>query len=579
MPATIVTTLMTTWYQPDCTGYCWGDVVNLRLQNFPQKSQLGIEIKPRRVSLVDGSIKEWLQTHNIVLIADPNPATVGGQTLKAVRRLAASSTYDNDKLPTAKPTATEIGAAPCLLFDCVVTTKAGLASLLPARIQIKPLPFVAHNEKLLIDINLWVGYDGAAPCAPLPGSRTIEFLSRQVSLQRRFEDFISWQSQLIYGPASSRFNRVTSSFECDASLWGQSTKEEEGPHYLRASATGAEGPCMTCSPLTNFFIAYWFNYHERYRPAGKAVETAELCANAHSAFLRKTTPVCSYKHDRQCKASKGESWHWLAFYQFLQNDAQPGDVYHCGTKKHAFLVSRFGDTFTVPRKYIFGNNDPKASEPCPPGIYQIHASGPSDDAILWKRYAPGQEVATLKELMRAWLTKANGRTPEYGPKHADVAKALLPRIEQASANGLGLWVFNATKLVLVNHQIRPALSGEDGILTRDFGYDEDGDIRIRCADRIEDPIEGGFNAWKLRSDLLDPNTGWLRGDKLPPAMPKFMSYHDCRTLEPMSAENSVAAVPTSPQPTAAINVIAKDGESGTDRLHAWWACIQALFGG
>ena len=539
--------LYTSWFKPDAQGYSWGEVLELRLQNFPVGWQLRVELTPQRVRLDDDSPIAALPSHELVLAAEE--PTGEDKKRPGVRKLSPASKFDGAPLPATSPTPEVIASEPCLLFDCRYGGGSGVyPSILPAKLRL-PMPYAGPDEKILLSVKLTAGE--GEPSEEIHGAWTIEFLSRRVPLARKLEDFLRWQSGLVYGPPRSYFDRRLFTYSCNDSLWGV---PEEKSRLLRATATGDTGPCMTCSAFTNLFLAYWFNYHERYEPKEPSAST-EACAAAHTAFLTKIKPRCSLEHKttRACPAAIGNKWHWQAFYEYLQADAKEGDVYLCGTGGHAFLVMRFGPSFTVPRKYVFGSNDPEAENPCPPGIYQIHASGPGPGKILWTNHLAGKQLAALKNLMESWRTSAD--LHESGRTYQQIATALAPQFERVENEGhAGIKVFNGTNLTLMNAWIRPATVGESGSITKDRGYSNANSARfVMTADRIDSPSSSDqFDAWKLRADILDPATGWLIPDAIPAGFEE-MRCNDCRPLRalpprPVSSDVASTATSSTPRP-------------------------------
>jgi len=291
-----------------------GGSVTLRISRLTMGLKLEVLMTVKVISLSDDSVVRQ-ETTRIILVSNDKTITprrrhVFDENSKVI--------FTNDKgiSDPALKNVPVIEDAPHLVFHCKHTAQN--KSMLPNRAIHIPMPHAEKNQRIEIAFQVYVEGNEVKKLKKPKGSKEIQFLSRKMSPQEKFTEFLEWQSKdMIYGPAFTHSYSKKDHAIVIKRVWRDQSGEPSMTKIglRRASATGEEGPCITCSHFTSVFLAYWFNYAERIRGGTKiatAPQGAEQQFPAYKAVLEPEEdlePTCDEDHSIEwTKGGKKKNW-------------------------------------------------------------------------------------------------------------------------------------------------------------------------------------------------------------------------------------------------------------------------------
>ncbi len=261
----------------------------------------------------------------------------------------------------------------------------------------------------------------------LNGSTTedqkLKFIFRRVKKYTKFEKFMEWQHNLVYGRGIERYKDGAFRSD-DPDGWHLKVKGKN--KKLMVSATGNEGDygASVCSTLTGIFFAYWLNYNQYYTAASG---TSRSMLAAPTGELREKRNADGFVVDGEYKKPNGygnfftllsysggvfneindfqdtfdlandpDQHRWKAkdFYELALNE-EDGTIYTCASKGHVWMVFKLGDKINCQQKYIFNNG---SDDPCEKGLYKIQANGPGPGAFLFDDYSNYNKIINKRDL-------------------------------------------------------------------------------------------------------------------------------------------------------------------------------------
>lgn len=381
---------------------------------------------------------------------------------------------------------------------------------------------------------------------------TYKFIYRRMSLKKKFEKFLEWQSSVIYGPPKGGFNSETLQYEPSPG-WG---KNRLGT-VLNVSATGANDVCINCSPLVALFLAYWFNYNQYYTfrtgSSSKAIagktknilidqNNEKLFVNGYGAFLDELI---------NNENKKNGKWWRTKFWDEHLEKAEPGDIFICSSGSHVWMLVKFGSNFTFPKRFIFNE---KATGNCEPGIYMIQAGTTGPKGVNFKKY-PKNDIGKLVALINKWKN-INKKTPN-GKTKSEIAGILSKAKKQMDNDPKirAIFVQSGSSLLWQNSMIKKKGDKIISIVNIDAANTEYTAQKLYNKENASGDFYAPFQAWKIKADILDSETGLIRKDKKKNLPTEFwlrgkavtnvdLTLNDCRPIVNFGKAASIAGATT-----------------------------------
>ena len=267
-----------TWRFLEKSEYRWGDRVIFQLNRLKMGSELELRVTISKKYRLTDSEKGSPQVTRIILKSKGIEKTGYEKFDESSKVLIGTTEMKLSDVPS-------ISDKPHIILCCkYLKTSIDLTN--PIHV---PCPYAMKDEKIEITLQL---YEDGAERIGL-ARRGIEFLSRQISLQEKFREFLEWQEKMIYGPPIYEYDSQKHAYTCKADF---NKIDKMGQYYV--SATGVEDPAIVCITFADLFIAYWFNYHRglyENKISLKSGQNFKSQAAAYAAVLNKLTPVCE-KH-------------------------------------------------------------------------------------------------------------------------------------------------------------------------------------------------------------------------------------------------------------------------------------------
>lgn len=312
----------------------------------------------------------------------------------------------------------------CLKIECKYAyRKPGRKILKLPQITLPiELPSMSGDEHLSqIEITLSHELNGSTT-----EDQKLTFIFRRVKKYTKFEKFMEWQHNLVYGRGIERYKDGAFRSD-DPDGWHLKIKGKN--NKLMVSATGNEGDygASVCSTLTGIFFAYWLNYNQFYTnasgtsrsmlasPTGKpqkkrdkdgaivtdaAGKTQFKKPNGYGDFLT----LLSFSGGTFNKIEDFQyiwdddpdqhRWEAKDFYEYAINE-EDGTIFVCASKGHVWMVFRLGDKINCKQKYIFNNG---SDTRCEKGLYKIQANGPGPGAFLFDDYSNYNKITNKQNL-------------------------------------------------------------------------------------------------------------------------------------------------------------------------------------